>query len=79
MMNKLSKHHVLSTDSYYTSFKLCQFNFSYVGSIKKNILSLAKEEANSSIPKGTYVFYQKGDMLITKYSNKKVFSPSRIS
>jgi len=72
-MNKLSKHHVLATDSFYTSFKLCQLNFSCVGSIKKNRLPLAKEEANSSIPKGTYDFFQKGDIFITKYLDKKVF------
>ena len=63
--NKLSKHHILATDSYYTSVKLCQLKFSFVGSIKKNRLTLAKEEAYSAITKGTYVFYKKENLTKT--------------
>jgi len=54
-----NKVHILATDSFYTGEKLCSLPFAFIGNIKKNRLSLLKEEKELKIEKGSALFLSK--------------------
>jgi len=51
LMGKLIKIHLLASNSFYSSEKLCTMPFAFIGSVKINRLSLPKEEKNKRLEK----------------------------
>ena len=66
MMAKLTKIHLLATDSFYSSEKLCKMLFAFIGSVKVNRTSLPNELKKRKIEKKYLEFYCKSiEIMIT--------------